>query len=194
MVDYCHRWSKIASRLPGRTDNEIKNHWNTHIKKKLIKMGIDPITHEPLNKQTTSQDSTNSSPADNFPHAENNHEVKGTDGVVVNSEENSSSSPAENSSGEDSLLLDSICSDDSLMNSLWLDETPLVEALWEWDNTTVIEENTKNDMSFVPSWEDNCSWLLDCQDFGIHDFGFNCFNEKESSTIQTIDMKENSKH
>ncbi|KAG0492742.1 hypothetical protein HPP92_006140 [Vanilla planifolia] len=43
-----NRWSKIAARLPGRTDNEIKNYWNTHIKKKLKKMGIDPITHMPL--------------------------------------------------------------------------------------------------------------------------------------------------
>ncbi|GMI74172.1 hypothetical protein HRI_001086500 [Hibiscus trionum] len=42
-----NKWSAIAARLPGRTDNEIKNYWNTHIKKKLLKMGIDPITHIP---------------------------------------------------------------------------------------------------------------------------------------------------
>ncbi|XP_051192825.1 MYB-like transcription factor ODO1 [Lolium perenne] len=43
-----NRWSKIAARLPGRTDNEIKNHWNTHIRKKLKKMGLDPVTHQPV--------------------------------------------------------------------------------------------------------------------------------------------------
>lgn len=30
-----NRWSAIASRLPGRTDNEIKNIWHTHLKKRL---------------------------------------------------------------------------------------------------------------------------------------------------------------
>ncbi|KAI4388159.1 hypothetical protein MLD38_000515 [Melastoma candidum] len=42
-----NKWSTIAVQLPGRTDNEIKNFWNTHIKKKLLRMGIDPVTHAP---------------------------------------------------------------------------------------------------------------------------------------------------
>ncbi|XWS09917.1 hypothetical protein CRYUN_Cryun39dG0031000 [Craigia yunnanensis] len=42
-----NKWSAIAARLPGRTDNEIKNYWNTRIKKKLLRMGIDPVTHTP---------------------------------------------------------------------------------------------------------------------------------------------------
>ncbi|XP_039043511.1 transcription factor MYB59-like [Hibiscus syriacus] len=29
-----NRWSRIARKLPGRTDNEIKNYWRTHIRKK----------------------------------------------------------------------------------------------------------------------------------------------------------------
>ncbi|KAF5756284.1 putative transcription factor MYB-HB-like family [Helianthus annuus] len=42
-----NKWSAIAARLPGRTDNEIKNYWNTHIRKRLLKSGIDPVTHSP---------------------------------------------------------------------------------------------------------------------------------------------------
>ncbi|XP_047159954.1 transcription factor WER-like [Vigna umbellata] len=33
-----NRWSLIAGRIPGRTDNQVKNFWNTHLSKKL---GVD---------------------------------------------------------------------------------------------------------------------------------------------------------
>ncbi|CAH8305485.1 unnamed protein product [Eruca vesicaria subsp. sativa] len=47
-----NKWSVIARHLPRRTDNEIKNYWNTHLKKKLIDQGIDPLTHKPLAPNT----------------------------------------------------------------------------------------------------------------------------------------------
>ncbi|KFK33741.1 hypothetical protein AALP_AA5G053900 [Arabis alpina] len=55
LIIHCHRiigsrWSSIAQKLPGRTDNDVKNHWNTKLKKRLMKMGIDPVTHKPVSQ------------------------------------------------------------------------------------------------------------------------------------------------
>jgi transcription factor MYB, plant len=33
------RWAAIASYMPERTDNDIKNYWNTHLKKKFTRAG-----------------------------------------------------------------------------------------------------------------------------------------------------------
>lgn len=187
---YSIRWSKITARLPGRTDNEIKNHWNTHIKKKLLKMGIDPITHEPLNKETKPSnqstktghqqvhvvlENTNVTAQSTNVVAESTNVTKASTSLELENSSISSSdlsfSPNENSScitDETQLVLDTFNEDDTLLDTLLhTDIARLVDSPWEFSAyATTQKKNFDNK---------NYNWLLDCQDFGIQDCGFDNF-------------------
>lgn len=69
------RWSQISQHLPGRTDNEIKNYWHTHLKKKVdrSKQVQGHLKHDYTDPNMTSKEpsssclNTNNSSADMIP-------------------------------------------------------------------------------------------------------------------------------
>ncbi|XWS47999.1 hypothetical protein CRYUN_Cryun13aG0034200 [Craigia yunnanensis] len=71
-----NRWAAIARHLPKRTDNEIKNYWNAHLKKRLANMGIDPVTHKPVGTTPGASSSGNS-----------NTTVVNTDPMIIQEDE-----------------------------------------------------------------------------------------------------------
>ncbi|CAO2839982.1 unnamed protein product [Amaranthus hypochondriacus] len=54
-----NRWSRIARRLPGRTDNEIKNYWRTHMRKKAQEKKRE--TYPSSSSSSSTSDSSSSS-------------------------------------------------------------------------------------------------------------------------------------
>lgn len=50
-----NKWSLIAANLSGRTDNEIKNYWHTHLKKVKANKVTKKLQNDEISKQKSTQ-------------------------------------------------------------------------------------------------------------------------------------------
>jgi len=63
-----NRWSRIARKLPGRTDNEIKNYWRTHMRKKAQEK--KRTMSSPSSGSNCSSPASSNAPTDSMPVVE----------------------------------------------------------------------------------------------------------------------------
>lgn len=127
------RWSKIASHFPGRTDNEIKNHWNTRIKKRLKLLGLDPVTHKPIDNNN---DHREKNPIEEEEENQEDIENDNKSEAIINKYEDES-----NKVISDSTTNHSVTNNDDAVN---LDYTWMINQEITSNSSFSVEESSNN--------------------------------------------------
>ncbi|GAU46565.1 hypothetical protein TSUD_272030 [Trifolium subterraneum] len=147
-----NRWSTIAAELPGRTDNEVKNHWHTSLKKRVQHNTITNIEETKSRDIAISQVTTPASSQD----------TNGPLSPISSSSEFSSTTYSDQSSThdlDDFDFLDGFI--ESMDQSFWLDELSTIVQ----DNTSCAFLNQDTTFLVSPNHSSNESSLVLDNDF-----------------------------
>ncbi|XP_060174313.1 transcription factor MYB48-like [Lycium barbarum] len=154
-----NRWSRIAREVPGRTDNEIKNYWRTHVRKKA--------QYERKNKaflispsssfSNSSSFSSNSPDVDFMPIIENNERNFYDTGGL---EKKNNDGDHDNEKGKNMMVYS--------MDEIWKD----------------IELSGEKPIMLSPIWDDcpNTLWMTDEEDTKTFP-KFNCLDNQDNTFL-----------
>lgn len=168
-----NRWSRIARKLPGRTDNEIKNYWRTHMRKEAQekKRALSPSSSL-SDSSSHSSICTNNPTFDSIPMMETDeksfYDTGGLEMLIITNSRSSNTSP-----------IKSIDATATSVNSSEGDDgyTSMDEI---WKNIDSLEKDgirpmfdTSKEMTPLPIWDYslNTLWMMD----GHEEIGSNMF-------------------
>ncbi|KAJ1398925.1 SANT/Myb domain [Sesbania bispinosa] len=122
-----NRWSAIAAKLPGRTDNEIKNVWHTHLKKRLQPNSDTKRVSKPKIKRS---DSNSSTITQSEPASLNFREMETTSACTSSSDFSSVTGvESKNIKSEDIESMETMPEiDESFWSEAAMDETPTMSS------------------------------------------------------------------
>eukprot|EP00267_Zea_mays_P000972 NP_001106008.1 transcription factor MYB39 [Zea mays] len=152
-----NRWSTIAARLPGRTDNEIKNVWHTHLKKRLEAQPASQQApkRKPTKKQQPEPVTTLEGPAGAVPPVSPERSLSTTTSTTTSTADYSAASSLENAddsftSEEDYYQIDDSFWSETLAMTTTVDsfESGVQQAEGSFGASAAAPSSTNDDMDF----------------------------------------------